>query len=695
MARRVRIDVGSIDYQDADVSILALTKEAARKDPDKRKLYAEKLKTQGKAVPQDFLRRITEGRPFISWDGEGVTDPNGEHRYILFGSSEGDKVTGYSLGTVECFTLLLQRERQVPHAIHIFFAGSYDVNMMLKDVPIERLEVLKAEGFVKWNGYRIEYRKGKYFRLNWRDISVTVWDVFSFFGCSAVKAFRQYIPDRENDIAAVEGDKEKRANFINVSMADIERYWILENELYVALCEKLRENLLAAGIRLGRWHGPGAVATVVLKSKGYKRTELDERVNRAAQYAYAGGRFEQFKVGHYDGPLYQYDIRSAYPFIISTLPGLSGEWHHEGGYPSSIRDFSLYRVSFDATVSSRFDPTLPLPLHWRAKNGAVFYPPTIGDGWYWGVEVKRLLKHFRSYARITESWIYDDPGDRPFNWVPAMYERRAQWKRDGNPAQLALKLALNSMYGKMAQQVGWRLNRDGSIKIPTFHQLEYAGYVTAATRALLFDAMMQKPEAVIACETDAVFTLSKLKLPVSEKLGSWDLTEYSGITYVQSGVYFVRTKDGWKNKSRGFEPKSMSHDKILEYLGKIRNASDAYDKDCVFQTSVTRFKTMGSSLGSPHWRRWITESRSIRAGAPGGKREHFQNDCDSCGKGTLAECLHDMVPALSLPTIDYSCGSTPYPLKWKGDPPSEYIEDEDVHHWEVFDSEYLDASIPN
>src|SRR5580698_6551264 len=69
-------------------------------------------------------------RPFLSWDGEGYNvwevSPDGTtrfvHKYCLFGTSDGECITGIDLGTQECFALLLRKRQEHPSHIHVAFS---------------------------------------------------------------------------------------------------------------------------------------------------------------------------------------------------------------------------------------------------------------------------------------------------------------------------------------------------------------------------------------------------------------------------------------------------------------------------------------------------------------------------------------------------------------------------------------------
>lgn len=624
------------------------------------------------------------GRPFIGWDGEGISNEDGSHHYILFGASTGDSIEGYSLSTKECFDLLLRVEQENPDSFHVIFAGNYDVNMMLRDVPVEKLLRLKEDGICKWEGYRIEYRKGKMFRLQTgygKDVTtITLYDVFSFFQCSFVKALRQYIGQHEH-LPAIEEGKNQRSVFTRNDLSYIRSYWAMELECLVLLVSTLRDYLHHADISLSRWHGPGAIASVVLSKHKFKRTEIPSDVNDAAQCAYAGGRFEGFQIGTYEGPVYQNDKRSAYPAIIAELPSLNGTWiHRETVDPSNVLDYSLYSIEWQYPDDDR-----PFPFHWRATNGAVFWPHQ-GSGWYWGVEVRNADPR---YYTIREAWEYQRRNGRPFEWMIDYYEQRAEWKREGNPAQLALKLAINSIYGKMAQQIGAYLDSNGIWKIPSFHQIEYSGYITAATRAEMYRVTMQDPSAVIAIETDAVISTRPMVVNEGEKLGDWESITYDGIMYLQSGVYWMRDGGIWKERTRGFRRGGLSPETVRQWLDSIQNADDAYTANPI-EIGDTRFRTLGTHLGKPGWRTWQDETRKLRPGTCGGKREHFLPRCRVClahrntGGASLGSTLHDLSVGFDLPGVDATKPSHPYPLIWKNQKklPQWYEEEmstEEVH----------------
>src|SRR5579862_2371358 len=96
---------------------------------------------------------------FIAIDGEGVTGPDGRHLYVLAGSSSGKSLYrsgGFSSATA--FEFLLAEKSSRPRAIFVSFAFTYDVNMMLRDLPRGNLEELWATGKTKLKaGGRMAY----------------------------------------------------------------------------------------------------------------------------------------------------------------------------------------------------------------------------------------------------------------------------------------------------------------------------------------------------------------------------------------------------------------------------------------------------------------------------------------------------------------------------------------------------------
>lgn len=607
-----------------------------------------KLRDQGRKFSKRYAHRVDGYSNFIAWDGEGITGPDGRHRFILWGNSAGVTLRGYDLGTKQCLDIMLRTAQVAPGCIHVIYAGGYDINMMLKDVPAKHVQHLWDTGVSRWEGYRLQYMKGKIFRVTKDNVTCTLFDVFTFFACSFVKACRQYLGDLPV-IDNVEAMKKCRGTFDDDMSADIERYWQQELTLLVNLADTLRVYFQSAGFNLSQWYGPGALANVVLKKhsvQDHKQVPPPD-VMAASQRAYFGGRFERFQIGHHPGKVWQYDINSAYPWAIAQLPSLyGGSWHHVTNNPrhplTGISDFAMYHIIYRANDDHRH----PQPFPWRGERSEVFFPP-MSHGWYWGPEVKLALKLYPGAVTIEEAWVFQsaegaDP--QPFGFVREYYARRQQWKDSDNPAQLALKLALNSLYGKMAQKSGWE-RRNGA---PMWHQLEWAGWVTSKVRATLLAAMMQAPDSVIACETDALFTTQPLNLLCNDGLGNWSATEYEDITYLQSGIYYATKTDGTAvvSKYRGIDASSLPRERVLEWLSHARTAR-TIAKMPKLTTTLTRFKTMGTSLKKPEWRTWVTEQREVNP-FKDGKRGHIGEDrCPTCATKTPAnKAMHYTFPRM-------------------------------------------------
>lgn len=598
-----------------------------------------------------------DNRPFVAWDGEGYTDENGEHHYMLFGCSDGEYIKGESLTGAQCFDLMLTVARK-RKAHHVIFSGGYDVVMMIRHYPTKVVQRILNSQPTWYGGFRHEYFKGKYLRLSNGTHSITLYDVFTFFSTSFVRACREYLGDHP-DFDRIESTKLKRDKFTESDLeTEILPYMQQELKYLVQLCDILKKRLNDAGIELTQWHGPGAVASAVLKQRGIKAhmATNDERIAEAARYAYFGGRFEQFRIGYTQDKVYQYDIRSAYPFAISRLPSLAGiTWVNRQRKRNTFNTYGLYKVSYHATDRMTLDKPGPLP--WRDKNGNIYYPHDIHSGWYWGIELQATQRHQTGELTILDAWEpKTDPADFPFTWVAEMYNERARMKKEGNPTQLALKLAMNSLYGKLAQSKGAKLNPDGTWRIPTYHQLEWAGWITAASRAKLYDAMMQAGSSLIAVETDAVYSTKPLDLPCSPKLGDWEEEIAEAIMYVQSGVYFKKKDGKWALKSRGFEPRNHTFEAWFNVMSRL-----PADKEATVTINLRRF---GSVPTSDQFARWYEMQRTSTILQMNSKRVHLESECIWCDRHhTMTEFMHTLIVPQFLLDCEHIM-SAPHKLPW-------------------------------
>jgi hypothetical protein len=311
----------------------------------------------------------------------------------------------------------------------------------------------------------------------------------------------------------------------------------------------------------------------------------------------------------------------------------------------------------------------PGPLFHRSEAGNVTFPPRT-TGWYWTPEVKAMLAHVdhRSIT-ITEGWEYIGWQSRPFSeFVPEYFDRRRAWKSAGVGAEKAIKLALNSLYGKMAQRVGWE--RTGGA--PTWHQLEWAGWVTSFTRAALYDVLARIPwQDQIAVETDGIYTTAtpeSLGIDHSKALGEWEIKEYDELLYLQSGVYCLRAGGEWTSKYRGLNPGALSAQDMAEYLQTCKPGepwepiTGPDTKFIGYQTALARSRKNHERFHDQH-RHWVTiPDRKIDVGSVG-KRVH--RNCRTCkDQLTAYEYPHDLTIA-SAAFKDWQ--STRHHIPWRDD----------------------------
>lgn len=587
-------------------------------------------------------KRVEYGtRPFIAWDGEGVTRADGTHAYVLFANSVGDHITGTldkPLTYKSCFELLLATKRRYPTAVHVIYGGGYDANMMMQEFEEWEVRQVYNNEFGWIRGYRIKFNPGKSLTISRGTINsseretVTLYDVVSFFQCRFVEACDDYLGHDYPNRDLIVTNKARRSFFTMDDQDEVLAYCRAELRALVMLMDNLRERLDRVGLRLSRWDGPGACAAEFLRMNGVKRhlsRDIPEDVAGAARFAYAGGRFELVKCGHVDDTTYEYDINSAYPRAMLELPSLAkGTWRYHRIDPGP-KAFCLYLIDYeqDGVIG-------PAPLFCRDDNGNIYFPPGV-IGWYWTPEyevAREYAQRVGASFHVIEAWEFiPASNEKPFAFVAEAYDKRQALKAAGDGAHVGLKLALNSLYGKMAQQVGWRQFED-KLRIPPYHQLEWAGFVTSYTRAMVFRAVMEHEDEVIAFETDAIFTRSPMDhLTQGNGLGEWKETKLSSLTYLQSGFYFASDENGEEIvKSRGFDrcrDDTCTHEHCVTRENVLRAMASGV---VTMPARLTRFVTMGQALNQSWrlWTRWITSDRVLDLQPLVGKRTHLP--CASC-----------------------------------------------------------------
>lgn len=726
------------------------------------KIYVERRKAAHRLRQEEFqVRRLIHhsNRQFIAWDGEGINacgtdEPCGEiynkggnneyrnhkpdcHRYVLLMNSVGGKIVDMNgISTKQALKFICETGELFPDAIHVIYGGSYDVNMILKDLKRPAIERLVKKKACLYDDYRIEYVSRKYVKITRRERmpyapwnkrpvinSVTIYDAIGFFQGSFVKNLKKCLPSNDGfDIKLIEEGKKRRGEFTEEDIKEfVARYTQEELKALVKLMEYLRGCFIGANIHMRRWDGSGAAASAVLREHNVKslywndfeQGPMPDGVEHAMQVGYGGGRSEMCKWGYTNRKVYHYDIISAYPSVMPLLPALYGGFWIHGvgeGVLTPLTPWTLYKIYWD--YEHTFDKS-GKRLGWNDSNDIypffyrqpwreprVFYPPR-GYSWVWEPELSTALKwqpQLKGKIVCFEKWQFvPNPyiTDRPFSFVPEMFELRQKYKEEGNGAQLALKLVINTLYGKTAQTKGYKLDDRGNLIKPPYYSLFYAGLITSYTRAKVYDAAMQQPSSIIAFATDGLWSTTPLKLDIGNGLGQWEAEELDSYTSVQAGVYFY-TKDG----EQGFHYRGFNQGSIEEWA-----VADAWENSRAHLVIPTRrFVTMGSAIASQerfdtHWHTWDNSPRILQVVPGNGGKRIARAEAKDYWQGTqhlmpadveyphwFAHNIHSEADL----TEEYL--SKPHPLPWEENQISEKEQDSDVQREESIDLAEQDDS---
>lgn len=531
---------------------------------------------------------------FVAIDGEGVLRPNGTHDYILLsaGSSSLYGASSERLTFPTIMEFLWSTFCDNPTATYCGFYLGYDFTNWLKDLPEDRARMLLTkEGIalrsrtnsgenripfpVRYAGWEFDMLGMKRFKL--RAMGEKSWmyicDTGAFFQTSFLnvinpKAWPEPIVTDE-EFELIKQGKEERGAIVDFGQPvdeDMIKYNVLENDILGRVMNRYNEGLVNIGVKLNRkqWFGPGQVAQEWMNNNDVPTREdhsmaIDPFIMEAGRSSYYGGWFEIFAHGHIPGTSYLYDINSAYPYAMASLPCLiHGSWEV---HTPPIGDWNnpdiLCLVYGTISGSNQWIGSMPF----RTKQGRILRPQRT-KGWYWAHEI-RLAKECGLTDEINVEGIVTYKScncSPPFAGLRDLYNHRLRMGKN-TPEGKASKLTYNSAYGKCAQSIG----------MAKYANPIYASLVTSACRSMILSAIGSHPNGandVLMIATDGIaFKTKHPSLDLSEEeLGKWSASKSENLTLFMPGMYWddetrrrLRLQEDPVLKSRGVSAVSLSN----------------------------------------------------------------------------------------------------------------------------------------
>lgn len=571
-------------------------------------------------------------KEFIAIDGEGITLPSGKHIYNMIAASTGEILlddSGLGLRTKEIFKWLLDLSANHPNATFVSFYFSYDVNKLLRNIPKDGVRQLAKSGFVKLFDpvkkhycHKVDYAPVKFFKLQFgyyvnnelsngpryvATESITIWDVWGFFQSNFLNGMKSFNVGTEEEHSIIKSMKHARADFDSINIEEVIAYNALECKMLVEAMHKLNNALETCDLKLTSWHGAGAVAMAMMRKYGV--TKHIKRPTGIFElpvlHAYFGGRIQAIRLGEFERA-YGHDINSAYPYSATFLPSLKGmgqqvvEWDEKWFEDFEVIDgqpnhYIVWHVKWDLPPE-----TLITPFPFRMEDGSIEYPLK-GEGYYWMWEVYAALEHYPVYIDVLEGYHFVVKShEKPFEFIPDVYEERARFKREKNHAEKALKLGLNSLYGKTAQGKGFMG------VVPKSQCYIWAGLITSHTRSTMFRLGMSNPEAVISFCTDGLYATQQLTEEKSS-LGGWEVSKYVKYFNIKSGFY--RGREICKGKTlrrvRGFRLNEINFSDLKRVWNELGIAGS-------IEVPGRRFVGMkGAGKELKNWGEWVEYSKEL------------------------------------------------------------------------------------
>lgn len=430
------------------------------------------------------------------------------------------------------------------------FNMDYDARALCAFLPKRCLKELHYNGSTVWRGYYVSYMKRKEFSVKRDNRRAAVYDVWQFYQAGTLKATLAKVFPGEAEVQKLDIPKSWLPRMA----------WALEHhpETVIAYCRRDGDGARRLMVNVGRqfeglsldFTRPLSPATMAAKYFAPRiRFWIPRSHNSIARRAYNGGRIEVYRRGRFEGDFFCYDINSAYPAAMSGLLDPHGCRHVRTDRVSPDAAYGTYLVSLRVPDHCYFPP---VPV--ESKDVGLIYPAGIIQRWVDRVTLDGLTRDgFDPEVKQAFEWLIEK--ETPlFPDLGHLYaERKA--RPDIN---LALKIVLNGLYGKIAQavdvysetseitrEVKWAAGRfvKRVQKYASYTHYALASHVTSTCRERIRRAMVAAGRGrVLFAMTDGICTDGYVGgLGIGSGLGDWSIkARVAEAIVVGTGIYALR-----------------------------------------------------------------------------------------------------------------------------------------------------------
>jgi hypothetical protein len=460
-----------------------------------------------------------------------------ENEYYVFYSEK--EVIGFILSHAEKF-----RDKIIfAHNLGFDFLGVFFSSKLLPDFEI----ILRDSGFILAQSYIF---KNKFYKKipNRHDedyVKIVFYDTFNFVKYHLESMGKIInIPKMKTPIFLGQFPKDDK------EWAEIKEYNVNDSRVVKNFADFLQDtfnNTLNCAMK-------STIAATAMDN--FKRNYLDDsyttpKISQLPHFylSLKGGRTETFQRGYIAEKIKVYDVNSLYPYVMDKYLYPNPNTQH---YRASITRSEISEFDGITNVKMSYNDDMLPYLPYRTPNKLIF-PKGIFRGWYSNFEIRKAVENNYRIEKIYNGYYFTKNVNFFGNFVKDLYKLRLKFKSEKSPLEVPIKITMNSLYGKFAQdifekyelvhykeldyeewlflirnQIGksdfYRRKKDFTANNkPNFIIPIISAYVTSYARDELFNRIKNIHKDVIACDTDSIFTIRNL--PVSDKLGGLKIEE--------------------------------------------------------------------------------------------------------------------------------------------------------------------------